>query len=218
MTLKMMIAAGALACAVGTMAKASTVFSDSFAIGAPTGTFTTKSVSESISGGNWTVTGGSVDWIGTYWQSADNDGGSLDISGNAPGAITTKAFPVVAGTTYSVDFFISGNTDGPPPDKIVNLSGSNAVFSGTTTFHYDTTAEGNSRADMKWIEVTAYFTASTTGNAQVTFTGASSGQSNTAYGAAIDNVNIASVPLPSAMYGGAALLGGVFVARRLRRA
>jgi hypothetical protein len=61
----------------------------------------------------WTVTRGSVDYIGAYWQHADGRR-SVDLNGNEPGAIaqTRRTRP---GRTYRVTFRLAGNCFGGGP-------------------------------------------------------------------------------------------------------
>ena len=101
-------------------ARANLVFNGSFEIGADPGSFTTlNAVDNSIPG--WTVTGGSVDYIGSYWQ-ASNGVRSLDMDGyNAAGAIASQTFATVAGLAYWVSFDLAGNTDGLPTTKKIEV-------------------------------------------------------------------------------------------------
>ena len=67
----------------------------------------------------WTVTGNSVDYIGSYWPAADGSR-SLDLSGNAAGGVA-QAFDTVAGHTYRVGFALAGNPDCAPTVKTVQV-------------------------------------------------------------------------------------------------
>ena len=82
-------AAGALvlALAVGGAAHAANLVTDGD-FSSPSGgpTFTTYAAGSSFDG--WSVTSGSVDLIGGYWQAPTPGGGSVDLDGNAPGAIS----------------------------------------------------------------------------------------------------------------------------------
>jgi len=130
----------------------------------------------------WIVSGGSVDWVGTYWQAADG-ARSLDLDGDegAPGAIS-QTFDTHVGSTYVVTFALSGNPDAGPPLKTMTVD----IDGGATTaYSYDTGLNGTTRTDMKYVpkgytfvamdlETTLNFTSKTYGG----------------YGAVIDNVVI----------------------------
>ncbi|CAN0483827.1 unnamed protein product, partial [Phaeothamnion confervicola] len=75
----------------------------------------------------WTVTKGSVDWIGDYWQSPSGiGGGSVDLDGLDAGTISQSL--TLAPGTYTVTFALSGNPDGLPTTKLleVNVNGAQA--------------------------------------------------------------------------------------------
>ncbi len=136
----------------------------------------------------WTVTSGSVDWIGTLWQSADGDGYSLDMSGYAPGTITQE-FATTPGYTYFVSFSLSGNpyssTDpllSSPSDKTLNVSATGAQ---TETYSFDTSTFGNSLGDMMW-KTEGYSFVASGSNTTLTFASTTAG----AFGPALDAVAV----------------------------
>jgi hypothetical protein len=79
-----------------------------------------------------------VDIIGTYWQPPVPGQGSLDLDGNSPGQISQALSGLVFGQKYALTFALSGNPDGLPTVKTVQVSinGQNQIFtfndSGTT--------------------------------------------------------------------------------------
>jgi choice-of-anchor C domain-containing protein len=206
----MLVVFGALA------AHASPVFSDSFA--GASGSYTTLSsgtLFPSSTLGPWTVSSGTIDWIGTYWNPYDVDSGSVDLNGTSPGAIQATLSGMTPGTTYYVAFYMSGN-----PDGFNGTQGARgemsliAAINGDTfgSFTFDTNVVGNTLADMKWALRTFEFTA-TGATATLTFTSNNTGP----WGPALDNVWV-DTPEPGAL----ALLGGGlvalgFVARRRRK-
>jgi choice-of-anchor C domain-containing protein len=100
----------------------------------------------------WTVTRGSVDYIGAYWQHAAGRR-SVDLNGNEPGAIaqTLRTRP---GRTYRVTFRLAGNCFGGGTGVRTGV-----VTAGTarTEFTFDTT--GRTYGDMGWATKTWQFTA-----------------------------------------------------------
>lgn len=153
----------------------------------------------------WVVGGDSIDYIGGYWN-AQNGSRSIDLSGNAPGSIA-QTFDTVIGQVYNVTFFLGANGDGPPPSKTVsvgatgNATGNYSV--GSTPFPPNVTA---------WSPFNYVFTASGT-STTLTFTSTGT----TAFGAALDNVNVTAVPEPAAwalMILGFGAMGGVMRRRR----
>jgi len=105
-------------------------------------------------GGAWSVSSGSVDLIGTYWQ-APAGTGSVDMDGNSPGAIA-QSLSLAAGF-YTLTFDLSGNPDGGTPTKILNVQVGNA----NQDFTFTTGA--NSHANMGYVpEVLHFYTAGPT--------------------------------------------------------
>jgi choice-of-anchor C domain-containing protein len=196
----------ALACAIAfpATAYAGPFINGSFESGTNPGIFTPLAAgSTAITG--WTVGGDSVDYIGTYWN-AQNGSRSVDLSGNAPGSIF-QTFDTVLGQVYNVTFFLGANGDGPPPTKTVsvtatgNAAGNYSV--GTTPFPPNVTA---------WSPFNYVFTATGT-STTLNFTSTGT----TAYGAALDNVNVTAVPEPATwalMIFGFGAIGGVLRRRQ----
>ena len=158
----------------------------------------------------WTVTGNSVDYIGSYWPAAHGSR-SLDLSGNAGGGVA-QAFDTVAGRTYRVGFALAGNPDCAPTVKTVQVQATGAP---SVNYLFDTT--NSSLSNMGWAAQTYTFTATGT-----TTTLAFASQDNTGCGPALDNVavnDITPAPVPAlstwGLLGLAGLLG--FAAMRGRR-
>jgi choice-of-anchor C domain-containing protein len=146
--------------------------------------------------GVWNVTTGSVDLIGGYWQSPSGPNfpsgtnGSVDLDGNSPGGIA-QSFTVAAGT-YKLSFYLSGNPDGPPPAKQVEVN----VGNKDVVFTY--TIGANTHSNMNYQLETLLFTAS--GLTTLTFTSLDTlflPFPNTPYGPAIGGVDVSATPLPS---------------------
>jgi len=183
-----LIAAGACS-----SASAGVVYSNYFNTQTGGPTFTTIGTSGTFDG--FSVTSGSIDLIGGYWQGAPapvgvNGSGSVDLDGNSPGAISLTTSLSLAAGSYVLDFYLSGNPDGTPPLKTVDVSVGSAT---DQVFTYDTAAMGNTHGDMKYVLETVAFT--TPGATSLTFTSGDNG--GTPYGPVIGAVTISSVPEPS---------------------
>ena len=146
------------------------------------------SYSSGQSFGPWNVTSGTVDVIGNYWQPPVAGQGSVDLSGGGNGTISQSLNGLVIGTPYALTFALSGNPDGSPTVKNVQVS----VDGQSKTLTFDDT--GISKTLMNYSMETISFT----------YTGASSLLSfasiddpSTPYGAVIGDVAIAAVPEPS---------------------
>ena len=164
-------------------------FNNGLTTPAPGGGFSTLGAgSGAISG--WTVTGGTIDWITGYWQSADGDGFSVDLNGGSPGAIA-QTISTVAGQHYNLTFFMSGNPDAFQSETRVAVIGANGTI-GNATY---TLTGANSRANMLWTAKSFDFVA-TGASTIVSFTSGNSGP-NCCYGGAIDNVAVNAVPEPA---------------------
>jgi choice-of-anchor C domain-containing protein len=172
---------GVVAAIIGTTASAlAPLTNGSFETGTDPGSYATLSAGDSTTINGWTVSTGSVDYIGNYWQAADG-ARSIDLSGNTAGAIQTT-IPTVAGHDYTVTFDLAGNPDGGPAVKTLKVT-TNAGASSAKTYTFDTT--GKSISAMGWTGKTYTFTAPSS-NTTVTF----ASQDNTAYGPALDNVAV----------------------------
>ena len=197
----------AILCLIATPSWAAVFQNGSFEGSPPPTTFTTLFNGSTAISGGWTVGGsvdqGGVDWIGGYWQNSEGKS-SVDLSGNAPGWIY-QTFDTKAGTTYRVRFDMAGNVDSGRARKELQASAGN--YSGS--FYFDTT--GKSLTDMGWATKEFFFTAAGS-STTLTFTS----METDAYGPALDNVNVAPVPIPGAVW----LLGsgffGLVIIRRKR--
>ena len=124
----------------------------------------------------WSVDSGSVDWIGTYWT-APNGEMSIDLSGADAGSLS-QTFDTTIGNTYTVAFLLSGNPDGPPSPKTLEVSAT-----GGTPGQYSHDTTGSDLATMVWTPETYTFLA-TSASTTVTFLSTTAGP----YGPALDNV------------------------------
>lgn len=184
---KSLIAASlALACTAGA-ANAASIVNGSFETGPapnPVGYITLGTGNSSITG--WTVTGGTIDYIGPYWQAQDG-ARSIDLAGNSPGALS-QTFATTFGHGYRITYWIGRNPDGGanPRTGFIDVGG------GQTQFIY---SGSGSRTNMQWEQETFDFVA-TGPTTTLTFAAdpASAGQF---YGPALDNVSIGAIPEPT---------------------
>jgi len=212
------IAGGALGAvmAITTSAGAATLINGSFetntltpaqaAMAASQGYVTLSKGSKAITG--WTVNGGSIDYIGSYWKAAQGSW-SLDMSGNTNGSIT-QSFATTPGQTYDVTFDLAGNPDGSPTNKDLGVDAGGSPIS---LYGFD--SAGATHSNMGWTPESYVFQA-TGALSSLTFT--SLDTPNTPYGPALDNISISAVPEAATwmmMLLGAGLLGaGLRLSRR----
>jgi choice-of-anchor C domain-containing protein len=185
-----------------TGAHAVTITNGSFESGlASIGNFTTVNAVDSSSITGWTVSAGSVDYIGTYWT-ASNGSRSLDLDGLSAGTITQTLTGLTVGQQYQIFFDIAGNPDSGPTTKTLDVMASVNTQSYSFTIVPGTTTHAN----MGWITESFLFTANAV-TADLSFistttTGGESGHP-AAYGPALDNVRIVeaalATPLPSSL-------------------
>ncbi len=203
-------AAATIALSVGTAAGAVAFINGSFEDGAYTGAqFDTLAAGDTALTG-WTILPDGIDWIGSLWQASDGNR-SLDLSAANSGGIMQTLTGFTAGKQYRITFDLSGNPDGGNSLKGLMVS---ATGGGVANYFYDTAAEGNMPADMRYKTFTYVFTAS--GPIQdVQFRSLE----NNPYGTVLDNVSISLVPEPATwglMVAGFGLVG--LAARRRSRA
>jgi choice-of-anchor C domain-containing protein len=172
------------------------------------GSFSTINSGSTLASGAWTVTQGSVDQIGGYWQAPTLGGGSVDLDGYyARGGISQIIAPSAG--NYRLTFYMSGNPDGGNP-----LKGLTASVGGTSQDFYYTTGS-NSLGDMQYaFESLYFFTAG--GNIALSFT--SLDDISSAFGAAIGGVSITAVPEPLTLTLFGAGLAGIAGLRRRKKA
>lgn len=172
------------------------IVNPSFEIGTAPGAFLT------VAGGGgaitgWTVIGHSVDYIGSYWQSADGSR-NVDLNGNGVGGVRQVIPGFTIGATYELFFYLSGNPDNLPVVKDLRVTVSGM---GDFDFTFDTT--GVSHANMGWTLESVPFVATVTTH---TITIASTTTTPSVfYGPALDNLSItedlstAPVPEPASI-------------------
>jgi choice-of-anchor C domain-containing protein len=151
--------------------------------------FATLSTGANIGGpGGWTVTGTSVDLIGTYWQAPPLGGGSVDLDGNNPGGIE-QTISIGPGS-YVLSFYLSGNPDGGNAVKtdLTGVTGTSQIFTYTTG--------SNTKTNMKYELETMFFTLGP-GTTSTVLSFSSLDGPSSPYGPVIGDVSISAVPEPA---------------------
>jgi choice-of-anchor C domain-containing protein len=157
----------------------------------------------------WTVSAGSIDIIyltGTTGWSPSDGSRAIDLDGLSGGTLV-QTFDTVAGSAYNVSFDLAANFYAGDAIKSVLVTAPG--FSQTYTFD----ARGRTALNMGWVTETFAFVA-TGGTTTLSF----DSQTNSAFGAALDNVRVAgadtipAIPEPATF----ALIGLGLAAGRLR--
>jgi choice-of-anchor C domain-containing protein len=154
----------------------------------------------------WTVTQGSVDWIGDYWQAPVLGQGSIDLDGFYQAGGLSQTFGTTSGQSYAVSFALSGNPGGGPTTKslLVSVGEINQTFSYVMDLN-------NSINNMQYRTESFVFTAS---ESTTTLTFTSLDSSDNAWGPVIGDVTVNAVPLPSALLLFAPGLAGLAMLRK----
>lgn len=145
------------------------------------------------------MTAGSVDLIGTYWQAPPGGGNSVDLAGNSEGTIA-QTISTVAGQSYQLSFALSGNPDGGPTVKVLQVG----FGASTATFNYDRSVYNNDKGNMMFVLDTANFVAT---GSSTTLSFSDIGGAPGYYGAVIGNVAVTAVPEPTTLIAGLGALG-----------
>ena len=158
-------------------------FENGIAFTTPYVTVNAPDVNTSIT--DWSVTSGSVDYIGSYWKAQDGNR-SIDLAGVSLGTLQQTISNLVIGQTYLLQFWSSKNPDNGAPIR----TGTVNFGDGPMTFAY---AASNSLANMQWQLNSYWFVADST-STLLSF--AADATAGCCFGPALDNVSIAAVPEP----------------------
>jgi choice-of-anchor C domain-containing protein len=146
----------------------------------------------------WTVGAAGVDYIGTAWTASDGDR-SIDMSNTDAGSLSQTLNGLHIGQHYTVSFDLAGNPFGGPTDKLLQVS-----VGGLPAKLYTFDITGQTGPDMGWVRLAYEFTADAT-SATLQFLSLI----HTANGPALDNVSIATTPIPGAFLLFGTALGGM---------
>ncbi len=150
------------------------------------GTFTTLFATDSTDIPGWTVSSGSVDFIGNYWQTPPAGGQSVDLDGDSPGSLQ-QSVTIPAAGTVAVDFDLAGNPDyGSTKYLLVDLIPTSGPALAPDNFTFD--SSGHSRSDMGWQAESALFNVSAPGTYELEF--ASADASWSPYGPVLGDVSM----------------------------
>jgi choice-of-anchor C domain-containing protein len=148
----------------------------------------------------WTISSGSVDWVGTFWTAADGTK-SVDMNGAGPGAIS-QVLATNAGKAYVVAFSLSANPAGGSTVRALTVG---ATGSAPLSFTFDRAVHANTVANMMW-QSKQYSFVATGASTTLTFT---SGEATGPYGPALDKVVVTETAASSSTGGpGAACKSG----------
>ena len=128
----------------------------------------------------WLVTGGSIDYIGTFHPPSDGQR-AIDLDGAFSTGGISQTFTTTPGTRYLVTFDLSGNPEGAPRIKNLRVS----VGGVTEDFSFDTT--GQSRSNLRWQPASFTFVANGT-SATLTFSSLS--PAGNSWGAFVDHAAV----------------------------
>lgn len=168
------LAFNALAQAKPTKTECNLVKNGSFEQGADPGGYTTLTAG-STSINAWKVTQLSVDYIGTYFPSADGKR-HLDMTGTPGGGAVTQTIQTQPGKAYTLQFSMAGNPHCAPEVKKMTVRAGSA------------TQQFTHGSNLQWKRHTMSFTA---GGAQTPITFTSIDSADGRCGALLDNVSVA---------------------------
>jgi choice-of-anchor C domain-containing protein len=155
----------------------------------------------------WSVTSGSVDYIGTHWAAADGNR-SIDLSGHSAGTLAQQSIAgFTVGMSYRLSFDMAANTESGPTIKSLTAS----IGSTSQVFSFDGTS--HSSASMGWSLRTLDFVANSP-----TMTLSFSSLDDGLAGPALDAVSLAPIPEPGTLALGALAVCGTVLAWRRQRA
>jgi choice-of-anchor C domain-containing protein len=168
------------------------------------GSYATLTTASTLTG--WTVDVDDVELIEGYWT-AYAGSKSLDLSGNNPGQIS-QVFTTTAGASYRLTFMMSANPDGGSTVRTMDVT-----FDGVTqSASYDTSVFNPTTSNMNWQFNVMTFTATGT-TTTLTFTSTE----NSAFGPALDDVQLNEIPEPASLLLFGLGLGGLGLWRRAQK-
>ncbi len=168
------------------------------------GSYATLTTADTLTG--WTIDVDDVELIEGYWQAAAGSK-SMDLSGNTPGQIS-QVFATTSGASYRLTFMMSANPDGGSTVRTMDVT-----FGSTTQqASYDTSVFSPTTANMNWQFNVMTFTATGT-STTLSFLSTE----NSAFGPALDDVQLNEIPEPASLLLFGLGLGGLGLWRRAQK-
>ena len=134
----------------------------------------------------WDITRGSIDHINLYWEHSEGNY-SIDLDGSATGTISQTIDDLIVGQSYALTFDLASNgTDTKSVTASIGQTSQSFSFDGT----------GTSYSNMGWLSQELSFVAEDT---SLLLSFASDSQGRSFRGVALDNIQIAAVPLPASL-------------------
>jgi hypothetical protein len=185
------------------------------------GVFATYNADGSQSGdkfGNWRVSNGTIDLIGTYWNPPLSGGRSVDLDGSSAGEIYQNITFATAGK-YQLTFQLSGNPElfskaTAKKGVEVTIGGSGGSQVAKQDFFYTVTSP--SKGDMTFVTETLNFTIKPTSLSKA-LRFSSLSEDNSFTGAVLGDVSITAVPEPATWAMMLIGFGGLGAALRMNR-
>lgn len=135
--------------------------------------------------GPWSVSGGEVDHIAPhFWEAAHGDQ-SLDLNSCGPAAVSQRV-PTRPGDSYQLCFALSGNPDGPPSRKRLEV-----LWDGAVVDRVEFDGASSTRQQMGW-SYHRYVVRAAGHDAVLSFRSLTPG----CYGPVVDNVTLHRIPDP----------------------
>ncbi len=173
-------------------------------------------------GNDWVVSAGSVDVIHSYWNlppvaGLPSGAQSVDLNGNTLSPATIRqTVALTAGQQYTVTFWMSGNPDGSPIDKQLQVQVGQVSESGFNVGGTSPVFDSLNQSpvpSLVWQEHSWTFTASQNANA-IQF---SSLVLNGNYGPVVADISLTATPEPGAVVLFGTLTGALALFVRRRR-
>ena len=143
-----------------------------------------KNINKGHNIGGWTISGGSIDIVSTYFKSSDGNQ-SIDLHGSPGFGTIEQIIKTIPNHRYKVTFDLAGNCVGPPYIKKVQVSAAQK----SANFEFDCT--GNSSQKMGWTKKSWEFVA--IGNSTKIYFKTLHNTGNASWGPAIDNIKVIEI-------------------------
>lgn len=149
---------------------------------------------------SWIVSSGQVDYQdNTYWNTVEGTR-NVDLSGDPLSGTIEQTITTVAGATYEISFYLSGNPTTPSPAS-PDIKTAEVLIDGglLTSFTFDTTSYSGASytGTVAWVQKSVSFVAT---GSQTTVGFRDNSVSSPGYGALIDDVSVIQTASPPPTY------------------